>query len=172
MTRVWLSLGANVDRDKHVRAALDALADQFGELVLSPVYDSAAIGFDGNPFLNMVVGIETDWPVGRLAGWLRALEEANGRRREQGRKYNDRTLDIDLLTYGAKQGLIDAVSLPRDEITRHAFVLQPLVDVAAAELHPVLGVSYGDLLMQKDFSAQALRAIPFCWRDVQLPMPA
>lgn len=168
MTRVWLSLGSNMDREKHIGAALDALADCFGTLVISPVYDSASVGFDGNPFLNLVVGIDTDWPVGRLAGWLRALEEANGRRREQGRKYNDRTLDIDILTHGTTYGTVDAVALPRGEIVRHAFVLRPLADVAPTELHPAMGVTYGDLLRKKDFSAQLLRAVPFSWRGRNL----
>lgn len=160
-TRVWLSLGSNVDREHYIRVAIAALRAQFGELVVSPVYDSAAVGFDGNPFLNLVVGIETGMPLGALARWLRALEEANGRAREPGRKFSDRTLDIDILTYGDASGLVDGVELPRDEVTKHAFVLRPLVDVAAEEKHPVLGVTYRELLMQKDFSGQPLVQVAF-----------
>lgn len=157
MTRVWLSLGSNVDRERHIRAALAALRTRFGETVVSPVYDCAAVGFDGNPFLNLVAGIDTDLSVGALAAWLRALEEANGRVREAGRRYNDRTLDIDILTFGAQCGTIDGVTLPRGEIVKHAFVLRPLVDVAGDETHPALGITYRDLLAQKDFSAQPMR---------------
>ena len=161
MTRAWLSLGSNVDREKHIRAALDALADRFGEIVVSPVYDSASVGFSGNPFLNLVVGIDTELPVGELSAWLRSLEDANGRVRTQGRQYNDRTLDIDILTWGDTNGTIDGIALPRAEIVKHAFVLRPLADVAPDERHPALGVTYRELLAAKDFSAQALHAIPF-----------
>lgn len=161
MTRAWLSLGSNVEREKHIRAAVSSLQERFGELVVSPVYDSAAVGFSGNPFLNLVVGIETDLTVGELSAWLRALEDANGRVRERGRQYNDRTLDIDILTYGNAVGVHDGIDLPRAEIVRHAFVLRPLADVAANEMHPLLAVSYRELLAQGNFSAQPLQVIPF-----------
>ncbi|MFZ5724552.1 MAG: 2-amino-4-hydroxy-6-hydroxymethyldihydropteridine diphosphokinase [Pseudomonadota bacterium] len=162
--RVWLSLGSNVEREKHIRAALDALAEKFGALVLSPVYDCAAVGFSGDPFLNLVVGIDTALPVGELAGWLRALEEANGRVREAARRYNDRTLDIDILTCGDRSGIVDGIALPRAEIVKHAFVLRPLADVAPDEKHPALGRSYRELLAQKDFSGQPMQRSDFRWR--------
>ena len=57
--RVYISIGSNVDRERYVRAALDALSAWFGELIISPVYDSEAVGFDGSPFLNLVVGVDT-----------------------------------------------------------------------------------------------------------------
>lgn len=159
-TRAWLGLGSNVDRERHIRAALAALRARFGALVVSPVYDSAAVGFSGNAFLNLVVGIDSDLPVGELAAFLRALEEANGRVRGP-QKFNDRTLDIDILTFGDTVGVVDGVALPRDEIVRHAFVLRPLADVAPQERHPQLGVTYRDLLARSDFAAQALRVVPF-----------
>lgn len=162
-TRVWLSLGSNVEREKHIRAALDALALRFGRLVVSPVYDCAAVGFSGNPFINLVVGIDCDLPVGELSAWLRALEAANGRVRDKNVRFNDRTLDVDILTWGDVQGVVDGIELPRGEIVKHAFVLRPLVDVAPDELHPALGISYRALLAQKDFSAQAMRRIDFDW---------
>lgn len=161
MTRAWLSLGSNVDRERHIRAGIAALQARFGDIVVSPVYDSAAVGFAGNPFLNLVVGIDTDLSVGGLSAWLRALEEAHGRVREPGRRFNDRTLDIDILTWGDAHGVIDGIALPRDEVTRHAFVLRPLADVAPDERHPVLGLSWRELLARQDFSNQPLVAVPF-----------
>ncbi len=161
--RVWLSLGSNVDREKHIRAALDQLATRFGALVISPVYDCAAVGFVGNSFLNLVVGIQCDLSVGKLSAWLRELEARNGRIRDKNIRFNDRTLDVDILTYGTANGVIDGIELPRGEIVKHAFVLRPLVDVAAQELHPSLGVSYRDLLTQKDFSGQPIQPITFNW---------
>lgn len=161
MTRAWLSLGSNVERERHIRAALRALRERFGSIVVSPVYDSAAVGFSGAAFLNLVAGIDTDMGVGELSAWLRALEDANGRVRERGRQFNDRTLDIDILTHGEACGVYDGIALPRAEIIRHAFVLRPLVDVAGDERHPGLGLSYRELLAQRDFSAQPLQVIAF-----------
>lgn len=161
MTRSWLSLGSNVDRERHIRVAIGALRARFGALTISPVYDCAAVGFAGDPFINLVAGIDTDLSVGELAAWLRALEEAHGRVREPGRRFNDRTLDIDILTWGDTQGVIDGVELPRAEILKHAFVLRPLADVAPDERHPVDGRTYRELLAAKDFSRQPMTRIEF-----------
>jgi 2-amino-4-hydroxy-6-hydroxymethyldihydropteridine diphosphokinase len=162
MTRVYLSLGSNIDRDHNIRSGLDALAAHFGPLILSPVYESAAVGFDGEPFLNLVVAMDTGLPVAELSAVLRAIEADHGRTRGE-KKFASRTLDIDILTYGDEVGLIDGIELPRDEILKHAFVLKPLADLAPTEQHPLLRRDYASLLAEKDFSAQSLWAVPFQW---------
>jgi 2-amino-4-hydroxy-6-hydroxymethyldihydropteridine diphosphokinase len=162
MTRVYLSLGSNIDREHNIRAGLDALAAQFGDVHLSPVYESEAVGFDGEPFLNLVARIDTGLPLGELAGLLRDIEAAHGRVRGD-KKFASRTLDIDVLTYGDLTGLVDGVELPRDEILKHAFVLRPLADLAPQARHPVLGETYAALLARLDMSAQKLWQVPFRW---------
>ena len=54
MTTVYLSIGSNIEREKHIRAGINALKKQFGNLTLSSVYESDAVGFDGQPFLNLI----------------------------------------------------------------------------------------------------------------------
>ncbi len=66
MPRVWLGVGSNIERERHITAGLEALAGLCGELVLSGVYDSQAIGFAGQPFLNLVVGIDSGLSPGQL----------------------------------------------------------------------------------------------------------
>lgn len=149
MTWVWVSIGSNIERERHVRAALEALRETFGELVVSPVYETPAEGFAGAPFYNLVAGFGTELPPGEVQALLRAIEERNGRRRDAG-KFSDRTLDIDILTYGERTGEVEGLRLPRDEITRYAFVLRPLADVAGEERHPLLGASYASLWAQFD----------------------
>jgi 2-amino-4-hydroxy-6-hydroxymethyldihydropteridine diphosphokinase len=155
--RVWLSLGSNLERESSLRGAIGALRRQYGELVLSPVYETPAVGFAGEPFLNLVVGCQTAESVAALTGCLRAIEDAAGRVRGPD-KFAPRTLDIDLLTYGDAVGLIDGYELPRDEILRYAFVLKPLADVAGEEFHPATGRTYGELW--RDFSGEALALEP------------
>ena len=66
MTWVTLSLGSNQDAISNLTSCLDALLLNFTDLSLSSVFESEAVGFDGDNFLNMVVGINTDLGVGRV----------------------------------------------------------------------------------------------------------
>lgn len=144
MTQVWLSLGSNIDRDKNIHAAIEQLSAQFGSLLISPIYESQAVGFEGEDFFNLVIGIQTNMSISELASQLHAIEVKQGRKRSS-TKFAPRTLDIDLLTYGDKEICEGTIKLPRDEITRYAFVLKPLADVAGSEIHPLTQQSYQQL---------------------------
>ncbi len=163
MAEVFVSIGSNIDRYRHISAALDALADCFGDLQVSPVYQSEAVGFEGDDFLNLVVGFQCDLSVGDLATQLRAIEDANGRSRH-GPKFSSRTLDIDILTYDDLTGDCDGINLPRDEITKNAFVLLPLADIAADQQHPLLKIPYGEMWAAYDQASQRLWPVDFQWR--------
>ena len=160
MSRVWLSLGSNIDRERHIRGAVKALRETFGELVISQVYESESVGFKGGSFLNLVVGFDTERPPQELCRFFRTIEAAHGRER-CGEKFASRTLDIDLLTYGDEVIKTDRAEIPRQEITQYAFVLLPLAEVAGDELHPVLGVSYRELWERFDGEGQALEPVEF-----------
>lgn len=167
MAWVSVSIGSNIDRDRHIRRCLDALHAEFGELAVSRVFESEPVGFeDGRNFYNLVVVFESRWTVGELQAWCKRLELANGRRPDSP-KFSPRTLDIDLLTVGRLTGVHDGVSLPRDEITQHAFVLQPLAEVLPDTPHPLTGRRYVDLWAElgADFKAagQRLWPVDFVW---------
>ena len=129
MALIYLSLGSNIERRLNIGAALDALAENFGELVISSVYESEAVGFEGDSFYNLVVGINSDVAVGDISKTLKQIEDTNGRDRS-GPKFGPRNLDIDILTVDGVAGQIDGIALPRDEVLKNAFVLLPLAEVA------------------------------------------
>lgn len=144
VVNVWLSLGSNMVPEQHIPQALRDLEAIFGELRVSPVYESEAIGLEGDNFHNMVVGLYTDRSPRELVETLRQLEARHGRKRAPD-KFASRTLDIDLLTYGEQIVDDETIKLPRDEIVKYAFVLLPLSDVAGDEVHPQTGRTYSQL---------------------------
>lgn len=162
MISVYLSLGSNINRHKHILAALDALQNAFGDLTISSVYESKSVGFNGSNFFNLVVGIQTDLALADLSEVLKRIEDDNGRLRS-GPKFSPRTLDIDILTYGDFVGIDAGIELPRAEITKNAFVLLPLSEIAAAALHPVLQMPYSQLWGAYDQASQSLWSIDFEW---------
>ncbi|MCK9505659.1 MAG: 2-amino-4-hydroxy-6-hydroxymethyldihydropteridine diphosphokinase [Porticoccaceae bacterium] len=162
MVQVYVSIGSNIDRDRHITACLDAMAQCFGTLELSPIYESEAIGFGGDNFYNLVAGFHCERPVGELSTLLRTIENDNGRRRD-GPRFSSRTLDIDILTYGQATGVVDGVKLPRDEILENAFVLWPLANLAPDVMHPLVGSTYGQLWQAYDKQRQHLWPIDFTW---------
>ncbi|MCU7921640.1 MAG: 2-amino-4-hydroxy-6-hydroxymethyldihydropteridine diphosphokinase [Candidatus Thiodiazotropha sp. (ex Dulcina madagascariensis)] len=153
--RAWLGLGSNMAPRKHLPEALRDLGGLFGELSVSPVYESEAVGFTGDNFLNLVVGIRTRLTPRELVVRLKQVEERHGRYRSD-EKYASRTLDIDLLTYGDQVIDDGPIQLPRDEILHHAFVLLPLSEVAGGEVHPQTGRTYDQLWRQFDKQDQSL----------------
>lgn len=163
MAQVYLSIGSNIDREHNIASVLDTLAARFDGLRISSVYESEAVGFDGDPFFNLVVGIDTELSVGALFEVLRDIEFQHGRCRS-GTRFSSRSLDVDILTYDAKAGEIDGITLPRDEILYNAFVLQPLAELAPDELHPTQDKTYGQLWQEYDKSRQKLWTVDFVWR--------
>lgn len=162
MARVYVSIGSNIDRERYITAALDALDAWFDELLVSSVYESESVGFDGSPFYNLVVGVDTDLTVAELSVRFKQLEADNGRRRNAP-KFSARTLDLDILTYDNRIGSVDGVELPRGEILKNAFVLLPLAEIAPADVHPVCGQRYEDLWRAYDRD-QKLWPVDFTWQ--------
>jgi len=163
MKMVYISLGSNIEPERYIRAAVQAL-NHYPKLSLSPVYESAAVGFSGQNFYNLVAGFETDQGVLQLKAQLSQIEQDNHRERTGG-KFSARTLDLDLLLYGDDIMDIEGLSLPRDEILKYAFVLKPLADLIPEQKHPITGQSYQNLWQHSNMQDQALWQIDF---DFQL----
>ena len=129
MPTAYLSLGSNQSALEHLPRALRELRARFGELRVSPLYRTPAVGFDGPDFYNAAVILESDLEPVALDAWLHALEDAHDRRRDVPR-FSDRPLDIDIVFYDQRvlrgPGHLE---IPRPEL-RHAFVLKPLQDLA------------------------------------------
>ena len=160
MATIYISLGSNINRESNTRSGIAALKQAFGELVLSAVYESEAVGFDGDAFYNMVIACEVTSGVHETNQILRDIEDANGRERS-GPKFSSRTLDLDLLLYDDMILDEHGLRLPRGEILKNAFVLWPMAEIAPQLKHPEVGTRYAELWAAFDKSKETLSPIDF-----------
>lgn len=140
MPLVYFGLGSNLRPEDNLPLGARELGARFTIRARSAVYRNPAVGFEGDDFLNAVIGVETDWPPDEICAALEDIHAAAGRRRTAD-PYVSRTLDIDLLLYGRE--IIDAppVRVPRCDVLQYSFVLRPLAEIAPDYVHPVSGKS-------------------------------
>lgn len=160
MPRVYVSIGSNIERERHIRTAVRALAARFGPLTLSSVYESPAHGFEGDDFYNLVAGFDTEASPQEVRAALAEIERACGRGPDS-RGFHSRTLDLDLLLYDDLVLEEDGLVLPRPEITQYAFVLAPLAEIAPERRHPRTGQTYRAMWEGFPGRDQALRKTAF-----------
>jgi len=157
---IYISLGSNINREQNTRAGINALKQAFGKLRLSSVYESEAVGFDGESFYNMVIALQTADGVHDVSQTLRRIEDEHGRDRN-GPRFSSRTLDLDLLLYDDLIIREDKLQIPRDEILLRAFVLWPLAEIAADLKHPEVNKTYAQLWDAFDKDKEKLEPIAF-----------
>ena len=164
LTEVYLGLGSNVEREQHLCAGLDSLADFLQGMKCSAVFESQPVGIKSGPFFNLVVSAKTDLPLVELSRRLKLIEADNGR------YAHDRKglpLDIDVLFYGDLVGNVEGLTLPRAEILKNAFVLWPLSLMAPDKLHPGVGKTLAQMWADAQID-QVLAPVAFEWLGVQL----
>lgn len=142
MPRVYLGIGSNVDAENNLGICLRELREHYADIDVSPVYRNKSFGFDGDDFLNLVVGFDTDESLDEVAVRIDAIHRMAGRLRG-GQKFASRTLDVDILLYG-RQVTSGPIQLPRPDVLEYSFVLKPLADIAPAETHPNTGVTFAE----------------------------
>ena len=143
MGRACLSLGSNIDPERHIALAFAALRERFGDILASAAYRTPAVGFEGADFVNAAAVIDSDLEPVALNDWLHALEDAHGRDRS-GPRFGDRTLDIDIVLYDALVSA-DPATCACPARVRHAFVLRPLAEIAPGIVEPSSGRTLADL---------------------------
>ncbi len=155
MAVIYISVGSNINAEYHVCAGIKALRELYGAIATSIVYESDAVGFDGDNFYNLVVMADVTVDVTTVASNLRTIED-NFNRDRTGPKFSSRTLDLDLLLYDDLILHEDHLELPRGEITTNAFVLLPLSELAADLIHPTVKKTIGQLWQEYDKDSQKL----------------
>ncbi|MDW6001816.1 2-amino-4-hydroxy-6-hydroxymethyldihydropteridine diphosphokinase [Vibrio mangrovi] len=148
MIPVYVGIGSNIDRHKHVEAAVSELEKMGEDLRLSTIYESPSQGFQGGAFFNLVIELKTSLSLETFASMLKDIEIRWGRKPDA-RKFQDRTLDLDIILFG------DVVSsespqLPRQDIYKYPFVIQPLFELCPDLLLPGDGRSVRQIWLKAD----------------------
>jgi len=157
---IYISLGSNINREHNTHAGVKDLRNQFGELELSSVYESEAVGFEGDAFYNMVIACQVDDDVHAANKKLRDIEDHHGRDRS-GPKFSSRTLDLDLLLYDDLVLDEYKLKLPREEILSNAFVLWPLAEIAPEREHPEVKKTFQKLWDEFAKNRENIKPIEF-----------
>ena len=162
MATVFMGLGSNETAEKNLRLAISELRSQYGDLTLSAVYQSTAVGFDGADFLNLVVGLQTaDSPLD-ICNEIELIHNLAGRIRGSD-KWESRPLDIDLLLYNDLVQDERPVRVPREDILQFSFVLRPLAEIAPDQVHPVSGRTFLEHWRAFDAESHPLKETSVVW---------
>jgi 2-amino-4-hydroxy-6-hydroxymethyldihydropteridine diphosphokinase len=143
----YVALGSNLgERETHLVGAIAALRRTPGirVVVVSPVYETEPVGPPQGRYLNAVVHLRTSLSPRALLERLLSIEAEAGRVRRP-EPNSPRTLDLDLLLYGALSLREPDLEIPHPRLHERAFVLEPLRDLAPDLVHPVLGETIGEL---------------------------
>jgi 2-amino-4-hydroxy-6-hydroxymethyldihydropteridine diphosphokinase len=155
---VYVAAGSNVSPVESLGKAIAALRARFPDLVVSPAYANAAVGFKGADFINLAVGFHTTLPLAGVLAELYAIEHLCGRGRTE-KKWEPRRMDLDVLLFGDLTGEFPGAKLPRPDLVKRPYMLGPLAAIAPEVVHPTLGLTIGALWAAFDQAAHPLRPV-------------
>ena len=136
---LYLSLGSNMgDRFGNLQNAVDNLFKEIGAVLkISSVYETPAIGFDGEPFLNCAVLMTTDLEPLKVLKSILQIEKTLGRKRGKSKTYTSRPIDIDIIFIDELVITLENLIVPHPRLGDRKFVLQPLADLDPHFTHPI-----------------------------------
>jgi 2-amino-4-hydroxy-6-hydroxymethyldihydropteridine diphosphokinase len=149
MNKAYLLTGGNEgDRYLNMQQARTNIEHICGQILLvSSLYETAPWGKrDQTDFLNQVLLVETVLDPQALLMAIFSIEEKGGRKRTV--KNAPRTIDIDILFYDRLILELPGLSIPHPRIADRRFVLEPLNEISPYFLHPVLGKTIQELLLE------------------------
>jgi 2-amino-4-hydroxy-6-hydroxymethyldihydropteridine diphosphokinase len=158
MPAIYVAAGSNIDPMRNLRTAINAIKRRVGDIQISRAYRNAAVGFEGPDFINLVIGFEAELTLTEVMSILQAVEGLCGRPRNAP-KFEPRAMDLDVLLFGDMICATHAITLPRPDLIKRAYMLGPLAELAPQRVHPTLRRTIEDLWQGFDQSAHPLTVV-------------
>jgi dihydroneopterin aldolase / 2-amino-4-hydroxy-6-hydroxymethyldihydropteridine diphosphokinase len=142
---VYLGLGSNLgERATNLEESLEKIAELASVEKKSGIYETEPWGLKEQPnFLNQVVKVKTRLEPLELLSSLKDIERTMGRKKSV--KFGPRVIDLDILFYDDVIMKTETLTIPHPLMTKRAFVLVPLNEIAPNHLHPVEGKKIREL---------------------------
>jgi 2-amino-4-hydroxy-6-hydroxymethyldihydropteridine diphosphokinase len=153
---VYLAAGSNIEPERRLSQAVEALERTFPGIRFSPWYRNRAAGFEGEDFINLAAGFDTSLPLRDVIEHLQAIETLCGRPRNAPR-WAPRSMDLDILLYGAL--VSQTPPLPRPDLLKRAYMLGPLADIAPDLVHPTAHLTIRELWGRFDRQSHPLERL-------------
>ena len=154
MKEITISLGSNINPIFNLQEASELIIKNFTHIKSSKIYSSKSEGFQGDDFLNQVILCNTELEFEKAIHSLKNIEISMGRKKEL-KKFSDRLIDLDLLTYGDEILKKNCQEVPHKDIEKYPFVLVPLAEICPEKIHPINKISFKEMLSKKkDFSSK------------------
>lgn len=124
-----IALGANLGNpDEQIALAVALLREALDLKALSTIIRTAPVGGPAQPdYLNAVCIAESDLPATQLLALLHGIEKSLGRVRDE--RWGPRTIDLDLIQYGAILSSATELTLPHPRAHERRFVLEPWFEI-------------------------------------------
>ncbi|MCF4100068.1 2-amino-4-hydroxy-6-hydroxymethyldihydropteridine diphosphokinase [Gillisia sp. M10.2A] len=146
----YIALGSNQgNRLQSLQSAVDKIFTEIGEVErISRIYETPAWGFEGNAFLNACISVKSRFSANKVLEKLLHIESGLGRIRSDSSNYENRTLDLDIILIDEDILETEKLRIPHPAMHERKFVLLPLADIAAKQVHPILKRSVLEMLKE------------------------
>ena len=147
--QAYIGIGSNLGKKKeNYLEALARIARIPGTKIIkeSSLYESEPLGESKEWYVNGVIQIETELRPDLLLQKCKNIERAMGRKKVR-KRWAARIIDLDIILYNNLKLEKGSLKIPHPEMHKRKFVLIPLSEIAPQVVHPVMGMTISELLV-------------------------